>query len=109
MFQRARGARLSVPAREYRAVRVVEYLGCGRAKQHLPEKAGVRGHHDEIEFAVSGNLSDLGRSVPGSEDSRTLGEGKFRGEEGVESVAANEEVLFSNFRRWPQVEFKASM
>src|SRR5580692_3253382 len=56
--QRARRYGLNVSAGYHRAIRIIEYLGCCRAKEHAPEGTGVRGHHDEIE-SVPDDLGDL--------------------------------------------------
>jgi hypothetical protein len=50
-----------VTGRHHRAFRIVEYLGRGGPKEHVPESASVRRHDKEIEFACSRDLGDLSR------------------------------------------------
>src|SRR3954469_20803353 len=59
-----------MPAGQYGAIRVVEHLSRGGPKQHPLEKAGMRGHNNEIEPTYSRRSSN---SIAGSPESRILG------------------------------------
>jgi len=85
-----------VMAGEDGAVGGVEDLGGGGTDEHAAERAGVRGHDDEVESVACG-LGDTGGGVSGVEDARVLRRREFLGEEGVEVVAGDLLVLDGDF------------
>src|ERR1700739_416504 len=106
MLQRPRSDCLSMPAGQYWTIGIVEDLRGRGAEQHLAEYAGVRGHNDEVEFAVSRGGCDLGCRVAKSQHSRMPGNGEFCCQEGIESQLADGAMFLGDFGSCSQVEFK---
>lgn len=107
VLQGPRHSHLSVLDRHHRTAGIVEHLGCGGPKEHLPESAGVRRHDNKIEFACPCDLGNLDRRFTRAQHSRTCCRREFRFEKQSELAPGDGPMLFRNLVKGPQIEFES--